>query len=48
VQTPSSRVEICNLIRRQDQLLIKNGISEEIPARCGDILAVIIGLLRGY
>jgi SOS-response transcriptional repressor LexA len=48
VQTPSGRVEICNLIRRQDQLLIKNDIAEETPTHCGDILAVIIGLLRGY
>lgn len=48
LQNSSGRVEICNLIRRHDQLLVKNDTFEETPAHSGDILAVIIGLLRGY
>jgi SOS-response transcriptional repressor LexA len=49
IQTSDGQIELCNLRRRQHQLFIqKNGHLDEIPANRTDILAVVIGLLRGY
>jgi SOS-response transcriptional repressor LexA len=49
IQIPGGQIELCNLIRRRNQLFVKkNNLLDEIPASRADILAVVIGMLRGY